>query len=72
MVDNDEMNVVIQTALDAYQAGIDQDPRLTTALFELMSEYVALRLRVTIKTGQLLFSARLALVRIGKALDDSS
>jgi hypothetical protein len=72
MATSDQMiNSVLDTAVSAYQAGIDQEPALTEALFQLMSDYVAIRLHVTPPTASLLFTARLALIRVAKALDSS-
>lgn len=65
------VNEVLDCAVAAYGAAIEQDPPLTTSMFELMSEYVALRLHVTENTAQLLFAARLSVVRAQRLLDSS-
>lgn len=64
-----DIEVILDDAITAYEAAITQDEELTQSMFELMSEYVAMRLHVTEKTAQLLFSARLSIVRIQRALD---
>jgi hypothetical protein len=72
MATSDQMiNSVLDTAVGAYQVGVDQEPALTEALFQLMSDYVAIRLHVTPSTAALLFTARLAVIRVARALDSS-
>ena len=62
---------VLDAAITAYAAAVKEEEALTTCMFELMSEYVALRLHVTEKTAQLLFAARLSIYRMQRLLDSS-
>lgn len=64
-----DIEVILDDAITAYEAAVTQDAELTESMFELMAEYIAMRLHVTEKTAQLLFSARLSIVRIQRALD---
>jgi hypothetical protein len=61
----DLVSSVIDDALRAYMAGIQQERDLESTLLNIMGKYVAARLTITEKTAQLLLAARLAIAREG-------
>lgn len=70
MVTTTELNEIVDSAIKAYTAGVEQDPQLSPMMLSVMGSYVALRLYCAPDTGRLLLETRLAIQFAARSLEN--